>query len=168
VLKPGSKVQDFTVPAYSGGQKGKLAWSDYHGQWVVLFFYPFDFTGVCGSEVKGFNELYGEFERRGVRLVAASCDSVHSHEAWVRRDFGGDVKYPIIGDFTKAVATQFGVLADDKGCPYRVAFIIDQESTVRCVLANDLPVGRSTDEVLRLLDALMSGAACLLNWKPTR
>jgi peroxiredoxin 2/4 len=167
VLKPGTKVEDFTVAAYSGGQKGSLKWADYRGSWTVLFFYPFDFTGVCGSEVKAFNEIYGEFEKRGVKVIAASCDSVFSHEAWVKRDFGGDVKYPIIADFTKAVAKQFDVLSEEKGCAYRAAFLIDKEGVVKSVLANDLPIGRSTDEVLRLLDALQSGQACPVNWKRT-
>lgn len=164
MLKPGSKVQDFSAPAFINGKKDKLQWSDLKGSWVVLFFWPFDFTGICGSEVKAFHEQEAEFSQRGVKLVGVSCDSVHSHEAWVKRDFGGELKYPLVGDFTKAVATQFGVLNDALGCAYRGAFLIDTEGTVKAVVANDLPIGRSTDEILRLVDAFQSGGACPVNW----
>ena len=166
MLKPGSKVDDFNAPAVVNNDKGSISWKDNAGKWSVLFFYPFDFTGICGSELKAFNEQYDDFQKRDVNLVGASCDSIFSHLAWSKAELG-ELKFPVIGDVTQSVARQFGVLNEAKGCALRATFIVDPEGVIRSALVNDLPVGRNTDEVLRLLDAYQSGQACLVNWKPS-
>ena len=165
MLNPGSKVENFKAPAAVNNDKGAFNWEDTAGKWTVVFFYPFDFTGICGSELKAFNEQYEDFSKRDVNLVGASCDSMFSHLAWSKAELG-ELKFPVIGDVTHSVAKQFGVLNDAKGCAYRATFIVDPEGVVRSALINDLAVGRSTDEVLRLLDAFQTGQACLVNWKP--
>ena len=163
MLNPGTKVEDFTAAAMVNGDKGSVSWKDFDGKWRVVVFYPFDFTGVCGSELVAFNEQIAEFERRGVAVLGASCDSIFSHIAWAK-ELGG-VKFPVIGDVTRKVARAFDVLAEDKGCAHRAAYICDPQGVVKAVLCNDLPIGRSTEEVLRLIDAFQTGQACPVNWK---
>lgn len=164
MLNPGSKIESFMAPAMVNGDKGSVSFGDYKGKWTVVVFYPFDFTPVCGSELVAFNESIGEFEKRGAAVIGASCDTIFSHIAW-NKELGG-IKFPVIGDITKNVTKLFDVLNEDKGCPHRAAFIVDPNSIVRAVLCNDTPIGRNTDEVLRLLDAFQSGHACKVNWRP--
>jgi peroxiredoxin 2/4 len=164
VLNPGSRVESFMAPAMINGEKGSVSFNDYKGKWTVVVFYPFDFTPVCGSELVAFNEQLGQFEKRGAQVIGASCDTIFSHIAW-NKELGG-IKFPVIGDNTKTVAKHFDVLNEEKGCPCRAAFVVDPHGIVRAVMCNDLPVGRNTDEVLRVLDALQTGTACKVNWKP--
>src|SRR5687768_14456616 len=118
------------------GDKGELRWSDYDGKWKVVVFYPFDFTGVCGSELKAFQEQLPELEKRGVSVIGVSCDSMFSHIAWAKGELG-PVKFPVVGDITKKVARQFDVLAEEKGCALRAAFLVDPQGVVKAVLCND-------------------------------
>ncbi len=175
MLNPGSKVDNFMAPAMVNGDKGSLSFNDYKGKWTVLVFYPFDFTPVCASELVAFNESLGELDKRGAAVIGASCDTIFSHIAWNKElathktasgEAVGGIKFPVIGDNTKHVAKQFEVLNEEKGCPHRAAFIIDPNHVVRAVLCNDLPIGRNTDEVIRVLDALQTGQACKVNWRP--
>lgn len=147
--------------------------SHFLGQYVVFFFYPLDFTFVCPTEIRAFQEELEAFEKRNAQVVGCSVDSVNSHLAWVStpKNKGGieGVTYPLVADLTKSIATAYHVLKEDEGIAYRGLFVIDKEGVVRHQLVNDLPLGRSVEEVLRLLDALIChenyGEVCPANWR---
>lgn len=143
------------------------------GKYVVLFFYPLDFTFVCPTELHAFEEKRTEFESRNCQLIGCSVDSVFSHLAWLKtpREKGGiaGVGYPLVADLNKKIAEMYGVLIPEEGIAYRGLFLIDQKGTVRHQVVNDLPLGRSVDEALRMLDSLIffekHGEVCPANWK---
>jgi peroxiredoxin (alkyl hydroperoxide reductase subunit C) len=147
--------------------------SDHLGKYVLLFFYPLDFTFVCPTELHAFQEKLYEFEDRGVNVVGCSIDSCFAHAAWLRcpKSSGGieGITYPIISDINKSIAKSYDVLKEDEGIAYRGLFLIDREGIVRHQLINDLPLGRSVEEALRLIDALIfferHGEVCPANWK---
>ncbi len=146
---------------------------DFFGKYVVFFFYPLDFTFVCPTELHAFQEMLPEFEKRGAQIVGCSIDSWFSHLAWLNtpKSKGGieGVEYPIVSDINKTIARNFQVLNEVEGIAYRGLFLIDKEGVIRHQLINDLPLGRSVDEALRILDALISfeknGEVCPANWK---
>ena len=147
--------------------------SDLVGKYIVFFFYPLDFTFVCPTELHAFQEKLKEFEKRNAQLVGCSVDSCFSHAAWLNtpKSKGGiqGVSYPIVSDLNKSIARSFQVLKEEEGIAYRGLFLIDKEGVIRHQLVNDLPLGRSVDEALRLLDALIfheqHGEVCPANWK---
>ena len=139
--------------------------SSYKGKWLVIFFYPLDFTFVCPTEIHGFNDHYEEFKKLGAEVVATSTDSVYSHKAWIEHGLG-QIKFPMIGDTNHNVSEAFGVLVPEKGVALRGTFIIDTEGIVRSSVINDLPVGRSVEETLRTLQALQTGGLTPCDWKP--
>jgi len=147
--------------------------SDFAGKYVVFFFYPLDFTFVCPTELHAFQERLKDFEKRNAQVVGCSVDSCFSHAAWlnIAKSKGGisGITYPLVSDLTKNIARNFQVLKEDEGIAYRGLFLIDREEIVRHQLVNDLPLGRSVDEVLRLLDALIfheqNGEVCPANWR---
>lgn len=163
-MKIGDTVQDFSFEAYHQGKfiKGKL--SDYKGKWVILFFYPLDFTFVCPTEIRGFASHHAEFDKEGCIILGASTDSVHSHKAWFERDLP-EVKFPIIGDNSHKISEQFNVLLDE-GIALRGTFIIDPHGKLKYEVISDNNVGRSIDETLRVLKALKTGGLCPVDWKP--
>ena len=146
---------------------------DFLGKYVVFFFYPLDFTFVCPTELHAFQEQLGEFDKRNAQVVGCSVDSEFSHLSWMQtpKNKGGieGVEYPIVSDLGKTISRNYQVLKDDEGIAYRGQFLIDKQGIIRHMLINDLPIGRSVDEVLRLLDALISfekhGEVCPANWK---
>ena len=146
---------------------------DFLGKYVVFFFYPLDFTFVCPTELHAFQEKLAEFEKRNTQVVACSVDSWFSHCAWLNtpKSKGGieGVEYPIVSDLNKTISSNYQVLKEDEGVAYRGLFLIDKQGIVRHQLINDLPIGRSVDEVLRTVDALISfeknGEVCPANWK---
>jgi peroxiredoxin 2/4 len=145
------------------------------GSYVILYFYPLDFTFVCPTELHAFQEKLDEFSMRGARVIACSVDSAFSHLAWLNipRSMGGiqGVKYPILSDLNRTIAESYQVLNPD-GVAYRGLYLIDKSGTIRHQLVNDLPLGRSVDEALRILDALISheqfGGVCPANWQEGR
>ena len=148
--------------------------SDFKGKkYVVLFFYPLDFTFVCPTELHAFQEKLGEFSKRNVELIGVSTDSWFSHLAWLNLDKkqGGikGVSYPLVSDFTKKIARDYDVLIEEEGVALRGLFLIDKNGIVQHQLVNNLPLGRSVDEVLRLIDALQftekHGEVCPANWQ---
>jgi peroxiredoxin (alkyl hydroperoxide reductase subunit C) len=166
-------VEDFSLDQFIGKKE------------VVFFFYPLDFTFVCPTELLAFQEKLSEFEKRGVAVVACSVDSEYSHWAWLNTELknGGikSVTYPIVSDLNKTISYNFGVLAgdydyDDNGNlafqgaakAYRGLFLIDKNGVVRHCVINDMPLGRSVDEALRMVDALQHfeqyGEVCPANW----
>ncbi len=161
----GQHVPVFECDAYEAGKFKKFDLSDHKGKWVVLFFYPLDFTFICPTEIKGFGVREGEFKQLNAVVVGASTDSAHSHKAWFERDLP-EVRFPILADTTHAVSRLFGVLKEDQGITYRGTFIIDPEGVLRYIVISDLSVGRSVDETLRVLRALQTGELCPVAWKP--
>jgi peroxiredoxin 2/4 len=143
---------------------------DYKGRWLVLLFYPLDFTFVCPTELTSFSDRYDDFEGIGAAVIGVSTDSVHSHRAWLKtpRDKGGveGLRYPLASDITKSVARDYGVLIEDKGVALRGLFVIDPEGTLRYAVIHDLNVGRSADETLRVIQALQTGGLCQADWRP--
>lgn len=145
----------------------------YRGKNVIFFFYPLDFTFVCPTELHAFQDVLEEFEKRNAQVIACSVDSHFSHYAWLNTPLakGGiqGVDYPIVSDLTKSISKSYDVLMDQEGISYRGLFLIDREGIVRHQTVNDLPLGRSVDEALRILDAWVffenNGEVCPANWK---
>lgn len=164
-MKIGEQVPEFSAKAYENGIEKEVNFSDYSGRWVVLFFYPLDFTFVCPTEIRSFAKHEDEFRDLDAVVIGASTDSFFSHKAWFERDLP-EVKFPVIADTTHRVSNLFGVLKDSEGVAYRATFIMDPEGIVRFSSVSDLSVGRSVDEVLRVLKALQSGELCPVEWKP--
>ncbi len=164
-VKIGEKIPEVKADAYHAGEFKKINLSDYRKKWVVLFFYPLDFTFVCPTEIRAFAQKLGEFEASNAVIIGASTDSQHSHKAWFERDLP-EVKYPVIADTTHEVSKAFGVLKEDQGIAYRGTFIIDPEGFLRYKVVSDLSVGRSVDETLRVLKAFQTGELCPIDWKP--
>lgn len=163
----GKKAPDFNMVTAlgDGSDFGKAALEDYKGKWLVLFFYPLDFTFVCPTEITGYSKKYEEFKKLGAEVLGASVDSQFSHQAWINGDLG-KVNFPIASDMTKSVAKDFGILLEDEGIALRGLFIIDPEGVVRYSVVHDLNVGRSVDETLRVLQALQAGGLCPVDWSP--
>ncbi|MCX8140935.1 MAG: peroxiredoxin [Thermogemmata sp.] len=166
------EAPDFTATAVINEEFKTIKLSDYRGKYVVLFFYPLDFTFVCPTEIIAFNDRLGEFQARGAEVLGCSIDSQYSHLAWIRtpREEGGlgGLKYPLISDLTKKISSDYGVLLDS-GVALRGTFIIDKQGIIRAITIHDLPLGRSVDETLRVLDALQfceqHGEVCPAEWK---
>jgi peroxiredoxin 2/4 len=170
----GRKAPDFDVAAVVSGSQfvDSCKLSDFRGKYVVLFFYPLDFTFVCPTELHAFQEKLEEFKKRNVELVGCSVDSKFSHHAWLRtpRNRGGieGVTYTLLSDINKTVSRDYDVLIEDAGVSLRGLFLIDKGGVVRHQVVNDLPLGRNVDEVLRMVDALQFteefGEVCPANW----
>jgi len=156
--------------------KGKIvddfSLDDLQGKYILFFFYPLDFTFVCPTELHAFQDQLAEFHKRDAQVVGCSVDSWYTHAAWINqpKDQGGiaGVEYPIVSDLNKDISKSYCVLKEDEGLAYRGQFLIDKQGVIRHQLVNDLPIGRSVDEALRLLDALIfhekNGEVCPANW----
>lgn len=164
---------EFAADAVLGNNEIKeLKLSDYKGKYVVLFFYPLDFTFVCPSEIIAFDKANDRFKEKGVELIGVSVDSQYTHHAWKRtpvEDGGiGNIQYPLVADLDKSIARDYGVLLDG-GVALRGLFLIDKEGIVRHSVINDLPLGRNVEEAIRMVDALQFhekyGEVCPANWK---
>lgn len=136
---------------------------DYRGKWLVLFFYPLDFTFVCPTEITGYSKQADAFKKLNTEILGGSTDSVHSHKAWLK-DLG-ELHYPLFSDITRCMARDYGVLIEEKGIALRGTFIIDPDGMLRYALYHDLGVGRSVSETLRVLEALQTGELCPIEWK---
>jgi len=166
------EAPNFTATAVVQEKFQTIRLSDYRGKYVVLFFYPLDFTFVCPTEIIAFNDRLAEFHARGAEVLGCSIDSQFSHLAWIRtpREEGGlgGLNYPLIADITKKISSDYGVLLDS-GVALRGTFIIDRQGIIRAITIHDLPLGRSVDETLRVLDALQffeqHGEVCPAEWK---
>ena len=164
---------DFVATAVVDEAFKQISLSEYRGQYVILFFYPLDFTFVCPTEIIAFSDKIEEFKKRNVQVLGVSVDSHFSHLAWIRmpRVEGGlgNLRYPLIADITKKIAESYGVLLDG-GIALRGTFLIDKDGILRHMVINDLPLGRNIDEVIRMVDSLQfyeaHGEVCPANWKP--
>ncbi|XP_013181316.1 PREDICTED: peroxiredoxin 1 isoform X3 [Papilio xuthus] len=164
----------FKTTAVVNGEFKDISLSDYKGKYVVLFFYPLDFTFVCPTEIIAFSERADDFRKINCEVVAASTDSHFTHLAWIntsRKQGGlGPMNIPILSDKSHSIARDYGVLNEETGVPFRGLFIIDDKQNLRQITVNDLPVGRSVDETLRLVQAFQYtdkyGEVCPANWQP--
>jgi peroxiredoxin (alkyl hydroperoxide reductase subunit C) len=162
----GQPAPQFTAPAVvEGGNFKDLNLSDYKGKWVVMFFYPLDFTFVCPTEITQFRDSLPKFKELGAAVLGVSVDSVHSHKRWIKDDLG-ELGYPLIGDITKRISRDYGVLLENAGIATRGTFIIDPEQNVQYAGIHNLNVGRDANEILRVLTGLQSGELCGAGWKP--
>ncbi|XP_066997446.2 peroxiredoxin 2 [Anabrus simplex] len=174
VLAIQKPAPDFKGTAVINGQFKDISLSQYKGKYVVLFFYPLDFTFVCPTEIIAFSDRVSEFRKINCEVIAASCDSHFSHLAWIntpRKQGGlGEMHIPVLADKSCKIARSYGVLDEDTGVPFRGLFIIDGNQNLRQITVNDLPVGRSVDETLRLVQAFQytdtHGEVCPANWTP--
>lgn len=149
----------------------ELKLSDYRGQYVVLFFYPLDFTFVCPSEIIAFDKKLEAFRKKDTQVIGVSIDSHFTHLAWkntpIEKGGIGLIKYPLVADLDKSISRSYGVLADE-AVALRGLFLIDKEGVIRHSVVNDLSLGRSVDEALRMVDALQftekHGEVCPANW----
>lgn len=169
----GKKAPDFRTKAIVENRMVEdYSLSDLRGSYVILFFYPLDFTFVCPTELHAFQERLQDFRKLGAEVVGCSVDSAFTHLAWLRtpKNEGGiqGITYPLLSDITKSIAESYGVLIPNEGIAYRGLFLLDKEGTVRHQVVNDLPIGRSVDEVLRTLEAWIyfenHGEVCPANW----
>ncbi len=153
------------MQAYQKGEFKKVSLHDYKGKWLVLFFYPRDFTFICPTEIEEFGKMYPEFQKLNCEIVGASTDSEHAHKAWYETDARlKGVEYPIIADTTQELAEAFNVL-DEDGSAQRGTFIIDTEGTLKFMLVSADSVGRNIKETLRVVEALQTGERCPANWE---
>jgi len=173
-LQPTQKAPGFKAPAVVNCQIKDISLADYQGKNVVLFFYPLDFTFVCPTEILGFSDRIAEFRAKNTEVIGVSIDSHFSHLAWCNtpRTQGGiaDLQYPLVADLTKQISRDYGVLKEDEGVAFRGLFLIDKTGTVQHMVINNMPLGRSVDEALRMVDALthfeQHGEVCPVDWKP--
>lgn len=142
-----------------------MSLADYRGRWLVLLFYPLDFTFVCPTEIMAFSRRVADFRALDAELLAVSTDSVYSHQAWIEFVLG-PVGFPVASDITRQVSRAYGVLDEEAGVARRGLFIVDPEGVVRHQVVHAEEVGRSVDEVLRVLAALRTGELCPADWRP--
>ncbi|ELS02369.1 peroxiredoxin [Xenococcus sp. PCC 7305] len=157
-IRVGQEAPDFTATAVFDQEFKTIKLSDYRGQYVVLFFYPLDFTFVCPTEIIAFSDRYKEFSAVKTEVLGVSVDSEFSHLAWIQTDKKqggiGDIDYPLVSDIKKEISTNYNVLDPDAGVALRGLFIIDPEGTIQHATVNNLSFGRSVDETLRTLKAI--------------
>lgn len=165
-LTIGQKAPEFSTTALVGREFKQINLTDYKGKWVVLYFYPMDFTFVCPTEIVEFDSKVPDFEDRDVVLLGGSTDTEYSHLGWVKSHSDlANLKHALFADVTKKMATEYGVLIPEKGVALRGTFIIDPNGDLRWISIHDLGVGRNVDEVLRVIDALQTDELCPCNWK---
>lgn len=172
-LQIGRPAPGFKLEAVLHGQFRPAALEDYKGRWLVVFFYPLDFTFVCPTEILAFSDRIGEFHKLGSEVVGVSVDSKFTHLAWTEkpREQGGiaGLQYPLLADLNKQMASDYGVLTEE-GVALRGLFLIDPQGVIQHATINNLGVGRSVDETLRVLQAFQyvqeHGEVCPADWKP--
>jgi peroxiredoxin (alkyl hydroperoxide reductase subunit C) len=174
-LRVGQEAPDFTATAVVDQEFETIKLSDYRGKYVVLFFYPLDFTFVCPTEITAFSDRYKEFESLSTEILGISVDSEFSHLAWVQTDRKsggvGDLNYPLVSDIRKEISAAYNVLDPEAGIALRGLFIIDREGIIQHATINNLAFGRNVDETLRTLQAIQYVQAhpdevCPAGWKP--
>jgi len=174
-LRVGQQAPDFSATAVENQEFKTLSLSDFRGQYVVLFFYPLDFTFVCPTEITSFSDRAQEFKDINTQILGVSVDSEFSHLAWIQTDRKnggvGDLNIPLVSDIKKEISSAYNVLDPDAGVALRGLFIIDKEGTIQHATVNNLAFGRNVDEVLRTLQAIQYVQAnpdevCPEGWQP--
>ncbi len=138
--------------------------SDFMGHWLILFFYPADFSTVCPTELRALERHLEEIQAEDARVAAVSTDDAQTHKRWLKEELP-EVKFPLLADPTHAISSAYGVLLEEEGISQRAAFIIDPQGVIRYLVVSDMDVGRSAEELLRVLQALRTGAPCPAGWK---
>ena len=161
----GSQAPDFSLDGVLHGQYKRYSLKDYKNKWLVIFFYPLDFTFVCPTEIKEFSKKAGDFKKEKCEIVGVSVDSKESHKAWIEHDLG-KLNFPLISDFQRTMASNYGVLKSEEGVAYRGTFIIGPTGLIRHITISDNDVGRSVTETLRVVKALQTGKLCPVEWEP--
>ncbi|CAH8551837.1 unnamed protein product [Dicrocoelium dendriticum] len=172
-LLPGQPAPHFAGKALVNGEIKEISLCDFKGKYVVLVFYPLNFSLVCPTEVRAFNDEMDKFSSRDAVVITCSVDSVYAHERWTKMDRKegglGHMKIPMLSDITHAISRAYGVLDEKQGFAYRGTFLIDPDGIIRQITINDIPIGRSVEECMRLLDAVIyhkkHGNICPANWK---
>lgn len=160
----GKKAPEFTLEAYQAEQGfKKISSADFYGKWIILFFYPRDFTFICPTELREFAKHEIDFKKENAVILAASTDSAHAHKAWFEKDLP-EVKYPVLADTAHTLSRDYGVLVEETGEALRGTFIINPEGILKYIAVSDLSVGRSVTETLRVLKALKTGKLCPAEW----
>lgn len=163
-IQVGGVVPFVELEGYFKGEKKVFSFDDYPDKWIVLFFYPLDFTFVCPTELLELSKKHKEFEKINAQVLGVSIDSVFSHEAWSKEL--GDLNFPLLSDVTKFTSMDYNVLIEDQGIALRGTFIISPEGVLKSMQINDLDIGRNVDEILRTIQALQTGELCPVNWTP--
>lgn len=170
MLNIGTKAPDFeleTVSSFSS-LPIKTRLEDFKGKWLILFFYPYDFSIVCPTEIRGMNRSLSEFEAKNTEVLAVSTDSIYTHRAWIKstdKNGVGEIDLQLASDFSKEVSKAYDVLNEDTTAANRATFIIDPEGIIQYSVMTNGNVGRSAAETLRVLEALQSGGMCPMDWK---
>jgi alkyl hydroperoxide reductase subunit AhpC len=166
MVQVGQQAPDFTLKGVVGkGDFKPFKLSDFKGKWVVLFFYPLDFTFICPTEITEFSRRHDEFEKLNAVVLGCSVDSVHSHKAWIQGQLG-ELKYPLLSDMLREASRKYGALLEEKGHTTRATFIVDPNGILQYANYHNTEVGRSVTETLRVLAAAQTGERCPVEWKP--
>jgi alkyl hydroperoxide reductase subunit AhpC len=170
LAKVGQPAPGFGLKAISGHETVSASLSDYRGRWLVLFFYPYDFSIVCPTEIIALSDHFADFAALGADILGVSTDSLYAHRAWLntpREDNGiAEVCFPLASDITKQTSRDYGILDEQEGVALRGLFIIDDEGVLQYSVTHNLNIGRSVEETLRVLEALQAGGLCASDWKP--
>lgn len=172
MIRVGQKIQDFSCEAVVNNSIKHVTLNDFADKYKLLFFYPLNFTFVCPTELHALQEHYADFNKRNTEVFGVSVDSIHSHLAWLStpKSQGGiqGVSYPLISDIKKELAQKFGVLHEEAGVALRGVFLLDKNNVLQFSSINNLALGRSVPELIRLIDALIHvetfGEVCPANW----
>ena len=163
ILKINTKAPIFDLKGSQAGNMKQWKTEDFAGKWLVFFFYPADFTFVCPTEVKAFNELLPQFQAKNCEVVGCSVDSPFVHTAWAE-SLGG-IDYPLLSDVHHTTSIDYNVFVDEDAQTLRGTFILNPEGILKWYCISDNNVGRNVDEILRTVDALQTGLLCPANWK---
>jgi peroxiredoxin (alkyl hydroperoxide reductase subunit C) len=172
IAKVGQPAPDFNLPSTKNMEtlSENLSLADYKGKWLILLFYPLDFTFVCPTELTAFSDRLDELTDIGAEVLGVSTDSVHSHRAWVKtpRDQNGiaDLQYPLLSDVGGKLSRAYNILVEEANIALRGLFIINPEGILQYAVVHDLNIGRSVDETLRVLQGLQTGGLCAADWTP--
>lgn len=170
--KVGKPAPDFDLPSTKNMETlaENVRLSDYKGKWLILLFYPLDFTFVCPTELTAFSDRLEELQGIGAEVIGISTDSVHSHRAWIKtpRDQNGieGLQYPLASDIGGRLAAKYNILVEESNIALRGLFIINPEGILQYSVVHDLNIGRSVDETLRVLQGLQTGGLCAADWTP--
>jgi peroxiredoxin (alkyl hydroperoxide reductase subunit C) len=172
IAKVGKPAPDFNLPSTKNMESlaENISLSDYKGKWLILLFYPLDFTFVCPTELTAFSDRIDELTGIGAEVLGVSTDSVHSHRAWLKtpRDQNGieGLQYPLLSDVGGRLAAKYNILVEEDNVALRGLFIINPEGILQYAVVHDLNIGRSVDETLRVLQGLQTGGLCAADWTP--
>lgn len=168
----GKKLPDFELDAFHQGQEKKIRLSDYRGKWLILFFYPADFTFICPTELKEMAETYQDFQKEGAEVLSVSTDTIFVHKAWHDNSESiKKIKFPMVADPTGKLCKALNTYIEEEGMSLRASFVVDPDGVIKAYEMHDNNIGRSPQELLRKLQAAKfvkehSGKVCPANWKP--